>query len=120
VFQRSCSGEAFLIRFADDFVCGFEREEDAQRFYRELEERLKKFGLAVAAAKTRVIPFSRYRSGETSFEFLGFEFRWGKDRQGQNRLQRRTSRKKFRAHSSGQPNGVSRIAICGCRNSSGG
>jgi len=96
VFQRSCSGEAFLIRFADDFVCGFEREEDAQRFYRELEERLKKFGLAVAAAKTRVIPFSRYRSGETSFEFLGFEFRWGKDRQGKDRLQRRTSRKKFR------------------------
>ena len=96
VFRRSCRGEAFLIRFADDFVCGFEREEDAQRFYRELEERLKKFGLAVAAAKTRVIPFSRYRSGETSFEFLGFEFRWGKDRQGKNRLKRRTSRKKFR------------------------
>ena len=96
VFQRSCSGEAFLIRFADDFVCGFEREEDAQRFYRELEERLKKFGLAVAAAKTRVIPFSRYRSGETSFDFLGFEFRWGTDRQGQARLKRRTSRKKFR------------------------
>jgi group II intron reverse transcriptase/maturase len=96
VFRRSCRGEAFLIRFADDFVCGFEREEDAQRFYRELEERLKKFGLAVAAAKTRVIPFSRYRSGETSFDFLGFEFRWGTDRKGQARLKRRTSRKKFR------------------------
>jgi len=96
VFRRSCSGEAFLIRFADDFVCGFEREEDAQRFYGELEERLRKFGLTVAAAKTRVIPFSRYRSGETSFDFLGFEFRWGKDRQGKNRLKRRTSRKKFR------------------------
>jgi RNA-directed DNA polymerase len=96
VFRRSCRGEAFLIRYADDFVCGFEREEDAQRFYRELEERLKKFGLAVAAAKTRVIPFSRYRSGETSFDFLGFEFRWGTDRKGQARLKRRTSRKKFR------------------------
>src|SRR5438445_8891039 len=96
VFRRSCRGEAFLIRFADDFVCGFEREEEAQCFYGELEERLKKFGLAVAAAKTRVIPFSRYRRGETSFEFLGFEFRWGKDRQGKDRLQRRTSRKKFR------------------------
>src|SRR5713226_4389542 len=96
VFRRSCRGEAFLIRFADDFVCGFEREEDAQRFYGELEERLQKFGLAVAAAKTRVIPFSRYRRGKTSFEFLGFEFRWGTDRKGQARLQRRTSRKKFR------------------------
>jgi group II intron reverse transcriptase/maturase len=96
VFRRSCRGEAFLIRFADDFVCGFERKEEAQRFYGELEERLKKFGLTVAAVKTRVIPFSRYRRGETSFEFLGFEFRWGKDRRGKDRLQRRTSRKKFR------------------------
>src|SRR6266849_3671347 len=50
----------------------------------------------VAAEKTRVIPFSRYRRGETSFDFLGFEFRWGTDRKGQARLQRRTSRKKFR------------------------
>ncbi len=96
VFRKSCRGEAFLIRFADDFVCGFEREEDAQHCYRELEERLRKFGLELAAAKTRVIPFSRYRRGKTSFEFLGFEFRWGKDRQGRERLQRRTARKKFR------------------------
>lgn len=97
VFRRSCRGEAFLIRYADDFVCGFEREEDAQRFYKELEERLRKFGLEVAAAKTRVIPFSRGRLGETSFEFLGFELRWGSDRKGQARLKRRTSRKKFRS-----------------------
>jgi RNA-directed DNA polymerase len=96
VFQRSAKGKAFLHRYADDFVCGFEQEEDAQRFYRELEERLRKFGLALAVDKTRVIPFSRYRSGETSFDFLGFEFRWGTDRQGQARLKRRTSRKKFR------------------------
>jgi len=97
VFQRSCKGEAFLIRYADDFVCGFGREEDAQRFYSELEERLRKFGLELAAAKTRVLPFSRYRLGETSFDFLGFEFRWGTDRKGQARLQRRTARKKFRS-----------------------
>ncbi|HYN25169.1 MAG TPA: hypothetical protein VES69_08995 [Pyrinomonadaceae bacterium] len=58
---------------------------------------MRKFGLEVAAAKTRVIGFSRYHSGETSFEFLGFEFRWGKDRQGRDRLKRRTSRKKFRS-----------------------
>lgn len=96
VFQRSCKGGAFLIRYADDFVCGLGREEDAQRFYGELEERLQKFGLEVAAAKTRVIPFSRYRRGETSFEFLSFEFRWGTDRKSQARLKRRTSRKKFR------------------------
>lgn len=96
VFQRSCKGKAFLHRYADDFVCGFEQEEDAQRFYRKLEERLRKFGLELAVDKTRVIPFSRHRRGETSFDFLGFEFRWGTDRKGQARLKRRTSRKKFR------------------------
>jgi RNA-directed DNA polymerase len=96
VFQRSCRGAAFLHRYADDFVCGFGREAEAQRFYSELEERLRKFGLELAKDKTRVIPFSRYRQGETSFDFLGFEFRWGVDRQGRARLKRRTSRKKFR------------------------
>ena len=97
VFQRNCRGGAFLHRYADDFVCGLGREEEAQRFYGELEERLRKFGLELAAEKTRVIPFSRYRRGETSFDFLGFEFRWGTDRKGQARLKRRTSRKKFRS-----------------------
>ena len=96
VFQRSCKGAAFLHRYADDFVCGFEQEEDAQRFYSELAERLRKFGLELAADKTRIVPFSRNRRGEISFDFLGFEFRWGTDRKGQARLKRRTSRKKFR------------------------
>jgi len=103
VFQRSCRGGAILVRYADDFVGGFGRAEEAQRFYGELEERLRKFGLELAADKTRVIPFSRYRRGETSFDFLGFEFRWGTDRKGQARLKRRTSRKKFR-------NSVKRVA----------
>ena len=80
VFRRGCKGAAFLHRYADDFVCGFGRAEEAQRFYNELEERLRKFGLELAGAKTRVMPFSRYRPGETSFEFLGFEFRWGVNR----------------------------------------
>jgi group II intron reverse transcriptase/maturase len=96
VFQRSCKGGAFLHRYADDFVCGFGRAEEAERFYNELEERLRKFGLELAQDKTRVMPFSRYRQGETSFEFLGFEFRWGVNRKGQAWLKRRTARKRFR------------------------
>jgi len=96
VFQRSCRGGAFLHRYAEDFVCGFGRAEEAERFYNELEARLRKFGLELAKDKTRVMPFSRYRQGETSFEFLGFEFRWGVDRKGQARLKRRTARKKLR------------------------
>ena len=67
---------------ADDFVCGFGRAEEAQQFYIELEERLRKFGLELAQDKTLVIPFSRYPQGETSFEFLGFEFRWSVNRKG--------------------------------------
>ena len=86
-----------MHRYADDFVCGFGREEDAQLFYHQLEERLRKFGLELATEKTRLIPFSRFRRGATSFDFLGFEFRWGTDRKGQARLKRRTSRKKFRS-----------------------
>ncbi len=91
-------GEACLIRYADDFVCAFEVQADAERFYNVLGQRLEKFGLRLSGAKTRIIPFSRHRqAGKTSFEFLGFEFRWGKDRKGRDHLKRRTARKKLRA-----------------------
>src|ERR1044072_7705508 len=50
----------------------------------------------LAPDKTRVMPLSRYRQDETSFEFLGFEFRWGVNRKGHAWLKRRTARKKFR------------------------
>jgi len=59
--------------------------------------RLEKFGLQLAAAKTRIIRFDRSdEPGTTRFDFLGFEFFWGNDRKGERRVQRRTSRKKFR------------------------
>jgi RNA-directed DNA polymerase len=97
VVKQHCRGEACLIRYADDFVCAFEVQADAERFSKVLGQRLEKFGLELAAAKTRLIPFSRYRAaGSTSFEFLGFEFRWGKDRKGKDHLKRRTARKKLR------------------------
>ncbi len=97
VVKPRCRGEACLIRYADDFVCAFEYREEAERFYQELGERLRKFGLELSEAKTRVIPFSpRHDLGGTSFDFLGFEFRWGKDRQGKPHLKRRTSRKRLR------------------------
>jgi group II intron reverse transcriptase/maturase len=93
-----CSGEACLIRYADDFVCAFEKQEDAQRFYEALGKRLGKFGLELSEEKTRVIPFSpTIRSGKTSFDFLGFEFRWGKDRAGKPNVKRRTARKNLRS-----------------------
>ncbi len=93
VVKAHCTGEARLIRFADDFVCAFENQTDAERFYRALGPRLGKFGLSLSAAKTRVIPF---QAAETArVDFLGFEFYWGKDRAGKDYLKRRTSRKKL-------------------------
>jgi RNA-directed DNA polymerase len=94
VVRKHCRGEACLIRYADDFVCAFEYQEDAERFYRVLGKRLEKFGLEVSQAKTRVIEFNR-ETEKTSFEFLGFEFRWGRDRAGKAHLKRRTARKKL-------------------------
>jgi len=91
-----CTGEACLIRFADDFVCAFEFQEDALRFFDVLGKRLGKFGLSLSAEKTRVIPFSQHFSpGKSSFDFLGFEFRWGKDHKGLPHVMRRTARKKL-------------------------
>jgi RNA-directed DNA polymerase len=91
-----CSGEACLIRYADDFVCAFEKEEDARRFYEALGERMKKFNLELSADKTHIIPFSPTGLGSTSFDFLGFEFRWGKDRAGKPHVDKRTARKSLR------------------------
>ncbi len=97
VVKLRCRGEACLIRFADDFVCAFQYQADAEWFYQELGKRLGKFGLELSADKTRVIPFNQHQaSGKTSFDFLGFEFRWGEDRAGKPRVQRRTARKKLR------------------------
>ena len=97
VVKPHCRGEACLIRFADDFVCAFEYQAEADRFYQELGQRLEKFGLQLSPEKTRVVTFSpRQAVGKTSFDFLGFEFRWGHDHAGQLRVQRRTARKRLR------------------------
>lgn len=93
VVKAHCTGGARLLRYADDFVCAFEKQTDAERFYRALGQRLGKFGLSLSAAKTRVIPF--HAAEKARFDFLGFEFYWGKDRVGRDHLHRRTSRKKL-------------------------
>jgi group II intron reverse transcriptase/maturase len=78
VVKPGCRGEACLIRYADDFVCAFQYQAEAERFYQGLGQRLGKFGLEMSADKTRVIAFSQdHALGKTGFDFLGFEFRWG-------------------------------------------
>lgn len=98
VVKPRLAGEALLYRFADDWVCAFRYQEDAERFYRVLPKRLEKFNLEVAPEKTRLVRFSRFHpSRKRRFTFLGFEFYWNKDRQGVPRVQRRTARKKLHA-----------------------
>jgi group II intron reverse transcriptase/maturase len=98
VVKPQCRGEACLLRYADDYICAFEYQEEAERFYTALGPRLEKFGLTLAAEKTRILSFSRQQPPDQgSFEFLGFEFRWGQDRGGKAHLKRRTARPKLRA-----------------------
>ncbi|MGH8650833.1 MAG: reverse transcriptase domain-containing protein [Gammaproteobacteria bacterium] len=98
VVKPRLAGEALLYRFADDWVCAFRYQEDAERLYRVLPKRLEKFNLEVASEKTRLLRFSRFHpSRKRRFTFLGFEFYWNKDRQGVPRVQQRTARKKLHA-----------------------
>jgi group II intron reverse transcriptase/maturase len=95
--KPSSKGETYICRLADDFICAFRYKEDAQRFYNTLGKRLGKFGLELAEEKTKIVRFSRFRTHKnSSFEFLGFEFRWGISRNGKDTITRRTSRNKLR------------------------
>ena len=93
-----CRGAVYLCRYADDFVCAFERKADAERFYKALGQRLGQYGLEVAEEKTNLLQFSRCNWKESgAFVFLGFEFRWGLSRWRKPVLKRRTAREKYRA-----------------------
>lgn len=97
-------GESYITIYADDFVCCFQYENEAELFMNSLlPERLKKFNLEVAKDKTRLISFGRYakersKDGKVdTFDFLGFTHYCGKGRNGNFRVKRKTSRKKFKA-----------------------
>jgi len=98
-------GEAFLIRFADDFICGFEREDDARKYQTVLLKRLGRFSLTVAEEKTKLIRFGRFARRDCqrlgvgapeTFDFLGFTHYCGLSRAGRFKLKRKTSTKKLR------------------------
>lgn len=81
-------GKAHLIRYADDFVIGFEREDDAKRVMGVLGQRLGRFGLTLHPEKTRLLPFeppaagSDKGKGAATFDFLGFTHFWCRSRRG--------------------------------------
>ncbi len=81
-------GKATLIRYCDDFLIGFEREDDARRVLAILEKRLGRFGLDLHPDKTRLLPFGRPPQGQqrgtgpATFDFLGFTCYWARSRKG--------------------------------------
>jgi RNA-directed DNA polymerase len=102
--KRHARGAVIVVRYADDFVVGFEHRDDAERFQRELGERLEKFALKLHDGKTRLIEFgrnaaaNRQRRGERkpeTFNFLGFTHICGKMRNGWFGVVRKTMRKRM-------------------------
>jgi hypothetical protein len=105
VVKKQCNGEAYMVRYADDFVCLFQYEYEAIWFLKTLEMRLSKFCLKVSEEKTRVLEFGKYakerraKRGQgkpETFSFLGFTFCCGKAKfSDEFCLWMRTDRKKF-------------------------
>lgn len=98
--KKNYKGKVCIVRYADDFVCGFQYKNEALKFYEELKERLLKFGLELAEDKSKIIPFGRFAKennrGEERFDFLGFTFINGKTRTDKYRTVILTSKKKLK------------------------
>ena len=103
--KTEAKGDLIIVRYADDFVVGFQHRDEAQRFLKDLKQRLEQFGLKLNEEKTRLIEFGRFAGpnrrarGEgrpESFDFLGFTHICGTDRHGRFKLVRKTMRKRLR------------------------
>ena len=98
-------GEAYLVRYADDFICAFECESDARRFQELLVQRLGAFSLELALEKSKLLRFGRFAERDSTrlgegrpgvFDFLGFTHYCGLSRAGKFKLKRQTSKKKLK------------------------
>jgi RNA-directed DNA polymerase len=104
--RRQAHGDMTFVRYADDYIAGFEHREDAERFLADLRERLAKFALELKAEKTRLIEFGRYAVERRSkrglgrpetFDFLGFTHACSINKEGRFVLKRITMSKRMRA-----------------------
>src|SRR6266852_6410908 len=104
--QRETTGDMIIVRYADDFIVGFQHESDARRFLGEMRERLGKFALSLHPEKTRLIEFGRFAAERRkrrglgkpeTFNFLGFTFICGKTRAGKFQIRRKTRADRMRA-----------------------
>jgi RNA-directed DNA polymerase len=104
--RREATGDMIIVRYADDFIVGFQHEGDARHFLEEMRSRLQEFALSLHPEKTRLIEFGRCAAKRRewrglgkpeTFNFLGFTFICGKTRSGQFQLQRKTRRDRMQA-----------------------
>ncbi|WP_317705582.1 group II intron reverse transcriptase/maturase [Methylomarinovum caldicuralii] len=84
-------GSAFEVRFADDAVLVFKREEDARRVLAVPGKRLAKYGLRLHPDKTRLLDFRKPGRKGQSFQYLGFTHYWGRSRKGRWVVKRKTA-----------------------------
>jgi group II intron reverse transcriptase/maturase len=95
-------GHCFIVRFADDFVIGFQHEDDARRVVEVLPKRFAKYGLEIHPEKSRLLSFGKPASnkevtrGDNTFDFLGFTHYWARSRQGYWVIKQKTARKKVK------------------------
>jgi RNA-directed DNA polymerase len=104
--RRAATGDMIIVRYADDFIVGFQHHGDGQFFLEQMRERLRKFALSLHPEKTRLIEFGRFaaerrkRQGlgkPETFDFLGFTFICGKTRAGKFQIKRKTRADRMRA-----------------------
>jgi group II intron reverse transcriptase/maturase len=104
--QKQARGDMIVVRFADDFIVGFQHQSEAERFLTALRERFRKFHLELHPDKTRLLEFgpfaveNRKRGGRgrpETFDFLGFTHICGKKRSGRFTVLRQTMRKRLQA-----------------------
>jgi RNA-directed DNA polymerase len=104
--RRELTGDMIIVRYADDFIIGFQHEHEARRFLDEMHERLGEFALSLHPEKTRLIEFGRFAAERRqrrglgkpeTFNFLGFTFACGKTRSGKFQIKRQTRRDRMRA-----------------------
>src|SRR5246127_3145452 len=104
--RRETTGDMIIVRYADDFIVGFEHEADARRFLDALRQRLAEFALSLHPEKTRLIEFGRFAANNRkrrglgkpeTFNFLGFTFICGKSKRGKFLLRRKSRADRMRA-----------------------
>src|ERR1700694_2441705 len=104
--RREATGDMIIVRYADDFIVGFQHEADARRFWDDMRNRFEEFSLSLNPDKTRLIEFGRFAAERRAqrglgkpetFNFLGFTFICERNSRGQFLVKRTTRRDRMRA-----------------------